>query len=371
MVVIYLIRILQVVKKMDRNGAETFLMNIYRNINRDKYKFIFLCKDGVEGAYDKEIIELGGEIVHIDFNPTNIIKFIRDIKSIIKEKNIDVIHSHIGYLSGLFCFVAYKCNVIVRISHSHTSGTMIKQGFTRKLYIRIMKYLTKKYSTHKLACGDKAGKYMYEDNFIIINNGIDLNNFKVKNNTKLKRELGINDCKLIIGHVGRFLPVKNHDFFIKIAKEIKKRKIDFKIVLVGDGPGIYDFKEKIKEQNISDSFIFTGVREDVPNIMQTFDVFVMPSIYEGFPVTVIEALAAGLPCVLSDTITKEVSIIENECLFISLNEKVTVWVDKIIEQSKLSFDIEKNKRILDDKNYSAKSVAKELTDIYKRSKKND
>ena len=332
------IKVLHVYRSMNRGGSETFIMNVYRNINRSKIQFDFLCTTNEKGLYDFEIENLEGRILHYDsFSSKNPIKVIKDTKKIIEKYGpYDAIHIPLQFYSGIYCIAAKKCNIKKIIVHSHSAGDK-KVNFFRLIYMKLMRMVINKYSNIKLACGKDASNYLFgtTDNVKIIYNGIDLEKFRNINDIelqKLKEKYKINS-EMIIGHVGRFADVKNHKFFIQIAKALKERKIRFKIVFVGDGPNFDTIKTIVNENDLDDYFVFTGSQENTSLYYSMFNVFVMPSFYEGFPISVLEALATGVPCVLSNTITNEVNIIDNSCSFVDLNDQIDKWCDEIIRLS--------------------------------------
>lgn len=360
------IRVLHVVKVLDHGGAETMIMNIYRNINKEKIQFDFLCLSELNGEYEEEIKKLGGKIYKVpDPKEQGRIKNFYSIYKIMKEKNIKVVHSHIMFYNGFINFIAWLVGIKVRISHSHSTSDVKKEDFARKTYMRFSRFLINLFSNVKIACGEKAGEYLYGKNkkIIILKNGIDLDkylNVTKKETEKLKAELGIEE-DFVIGHVGRFEKVKNHNFFIELAREIKKEKLNYKIVLVGNGSEYENIKNRIINENLSQYFILTGIRDDIHIFMNMFDIFIMPSLYEGFPLVVVEALAGNCICYLSNNISKETKIIEERVNFFDLNIEMKDLIENIKNTKKEKIDI-KNKLI--DSGFSIKDMTNKLSEIY-------
>ena len=365
-------KILNITVAMDRGGAETFMMNIYRNIDKEKYKHFFLCTRNKKGSYDDEIKNYGGKIYHYkSFNSKRCLKVVIDTIKIIKRTGpYDAIYIPMQSYSGIFCIAAKISGIKQIIVHSHSASDGKTSNIIRKLYLEIMRKIINKYATTKLACSKNAALNLYGaiNDVDIINNGIDLEKFRNIDNNKIeeiKKKLCIQNNELIIGHIGRFSKEKNHLFFINLAELLINQKIKFKIILVGNGPLFTKFKEIIIEKKMENYFILAGVQSDVQLFYHIFDVYVMPSFYEGFPVTIVEALASGTPCVLSNTITKEVDLIKNATSFLDLNSSIDLWGKSIIEKSKMQLNLHDSYEILKEKGFSIEDTIEKFINIYK------
>lgn len=339
-------RILHVFTIMNRGGSESMIMNYYRNINRDKVQFDFLVHRPEDGAFDKEIKSLGGRIYRMD--PINILKpqtYYKQLRSFFQNHpEYKIIHSHLNTFSKFPLKIAEEFKLPIRISHAHTAMEKakisdvfeMKEGYKSTLKKFVKLFLRRdihKYTTHRMACGEKAGKWLYGENkkFEILNNAIDLKSFSPNGEIRkqYRTEYSLTG-KLVIGHIGSFNSMKNHSFLLKVFKEISKTHKNATLVLAGDGGLRTAIEEECVSLGISNSVIFLGVKSDIPAICQMLDVFIFPSIYEGLPVTLIEAQAAGLNILASDSITREVDLTEDiEYLSISLPPKA--WADRILE----------------------------------------
>lgn len=325
-----MIRILHVVTIMNRGGIESMLMNLYRNIDREKIQFDFLVHRKEKGAFDDEIRELGGNIYYAPpINPFHHKKYLKALDVFFREHRYKIVHSHINALSMFVLRAAKKANINCRIAHSHTDRIEFDEKFFFKWYC---KKQLKNFLTHRFACGEKAGKWLFgNNNFTILNNAIDLYKFQFskENNLLYRNQLGLGNG-FVLGHIGSFRKVKNHSFLIDIFSEIIKKQIDAKLILIGEGELKSEIKKKVNRLNLSDKVLFLGIRKDVQKLLNCMDVFIFPSIYEGLPVTLIEAQANGIIITASDSISKEAKITDL-VQFFSLKKNAAFWAEEILK----------------------------------------
>lgn len=326
------IRVLQVVTYMQRGGLETMLMNYYRNIDRSKVQFDFLVHRDFEADYDREILELGGKIYHFPvLNPFGY-DYLKKLDLFYKEHpEYRIVHSHLDCLAGIPLKYAKKNGVPVRIAHAHNSNQTKNLKYPVKLFCR--ENITKN-ATHLFACSEEAGEWMFRGQpFRILHNAIDAEKYSYNPETreKTRREFRFGRDTLVVGHVGRFMPQKNHSFILDIFKEVLKTKPDSKLLLAGEGDLEQEIKKKAALQHISDKVIFAGVRSDVPELLQAMDVFVLPSIYEGLPLVIVEAQAAGLPCLISDKVPIECEKTHGLVRQMRLDAGAEKWAEAVLE----------------------------------------
>ena len=315
---------------MGCGGLETMLMNYYRHIDRTKIQFDFLVHRDFEADYDKEIIELGGRIHHV----SKLIPWSRKYKQELKyffqhHPEYRIVHVHQDCLSSVGLKCAEECGIPVRIAHSHSSSA--NRNFKYYIKKHYMKFIPR-YASDLVACGKQAGDWMFGGSpYRIVRNAINIKKYTYddeKAKTK-RKELGF-DNELVVGHVGQFRQEKNHIFLLKIMKELLKKRSDAKLLLVGDGEGRKEIVEKAKEYGIAEKVVFLGNRNDVNELMQVMDIFVLPSLYEGVPLVLIEAQATGLPCVISNRVSKESIIVDRLVDVKQLSQSESEWADFIL-----------------------------------------
>ncbi|MFD0961394.1 glycosyltransferase family 1 protein [Paenibacillus chungangensis] len=306
------ITVLQAAVNMNRGGAETLLMNLYRHIDRSKVQFHFLtCR---EGCYDDEIRSLGGVIHRIPYiDKIGPYAYRAALKQFFTEYGYQyqVVHSHMDRMSGLVLYAAKQAGVPVRIAHSH--NTRSEGSLAAKLYKRYASLYIGFAATHRFACSEEAGKWLFpwkRREVQLLKNGImsDMFAYRPLVRHEVRKELGIAEGTIVLGHVGRFNEQKNHALLLDIFRSWLRRNVNSCLLLAGEGPLRLAMEEKARSLDMSENVKFLGVRSDIERLMQAFDAFVFPSRHEGLPVTLIEAQAAGLPCIVSDTITREVDL---------------------------------------------------------------
>lgn len=361
------IRIAHIMGKMIAGGVESVVTSEFLEMDKSKIQFDFICdEDSTNIPYD--LIEKNGGRVIIIPPYQKAFKYHKELKKVLKENNYKIVHSHISTMSVFSLFAAKCAGVPVRIAHSHS--TTNKKEKKKNLMKQVLRPFSKVFATNYMCCSELAGRWLFGDkeydkgNVYLLNNAIDLDKFKYNATLRKKKrkELGIKDDTLVIGHLGRFVAQKNHTFLIDIFNEIHKKNNNSILLLAGQGPLEEEIKNKVKDLNLEDSVKFLGQRNDANELYQAFDVFLLPSLYEGLPVVGVEAQASGLLCYLSDDMTKETKVLDIT-KFMSLNNTPEEWADNILD------DVKKYKRIdtskeMTAKNFNIKEEAKKLEEYY-------
>ena len=331
-------RILRVIGKMGRGGAESMIMNLYRQIDKSKVQFDFMVHTAEKGAYDEEIRKMGGRLYYVPrFNGINFIEYNKAWNKFLKEhQEHRIVHGQIGSSAAIYLGLAHKAGRFT-IAHSHNTFAM---GGLRENIWKIYSFPTRFVADYYFGCSRKAGMDRYgsrvvrSHKFFILHNAIDPENYVYSENSRydIREELGIDKDSFVVGHIGRMDKQKNHDFLLDIFSEIIKTRSDAKLLLVGDGEQKKNLNKKIDELNLGSNVIMTGIRTDIPKLLSAMDVFVFPSFYEGLSVAMIEAQASGLPIFCTNTLSSESKITEL-VEFISLDESARHWAEKVLRYS--------------------------------------
>ncbi|MCK0470355.1 glycosyltransferase family 1 protein [Halalkalibacter sp. APA_J-10(15)] len=358
------IRVLQVVTIMNRGGLETMLMNYYRRIDRERIQFDFIVHREEEGHYDQEILDLGGCIYRMPpIRPGQYRTYFTMLELFFHEHRYVIVHSHINENSAFILKIAKEAGVPCRIAHSHLSDLAIDYKLPFRIYAR---RVLKNQPTTYFACSKRAGEWLFGKEIAtkdikVLHNAVDVNKFAYDpiKRKKKREELGIQG-KFVIGHIGRFNRQKNHKFLIEIFKKVYRCNQHAVLVLVGDGSQKSNIIEKVRRAGIEEAVFFLGVREDIPDLMLAFDLFLFPSLFEGLPVVLIEAQAAGLRCIVSDAITKEVDV-TNRIDFFPLSRSPSEWSEYVLSVTGGHKDMSEQLR---ENNYDTCSMVDWLTGYY-------
>lgn len=348
---------------MDRAGLENMLMNYYRNIDRTEIQYDFLTHREEKGAYEDEIINMGGKVYHAPrLYPQNYLAYFRWMKEFFKKHpEYKIVHSHIDAMSFFPLLAAKKAGIPVRIAHSHSSK--LDKDFKLPIKYFALKRIPSVANVY-CSCGEKAGQFMFGNRkFLVIHNAIDLQKFSYNEAMRISKrhELHIQQDCFVIGHVGRYCYIKNQLFLIDVFSEILRKNQNSMLLLVGNGPDEAKIKLKIDTLGISDKVKLLKNRDDVNDLYQVMDVFVMPSLFEGLPVVGVEAQANGLPCILSNQISNEV-ILSNCVRMLDLNAGISAWKNMIMSaNSKRSFD---SINQLEANGYNVVLESKKLSEFY-------
>ena len=362
-----MIQILMTLGNTGRGGSQSFVMNVVRNINREKYSIDLAVYNDPVNGYGNEFRELGCRI-HIvpKFNGGNYRRCTAAWRKLLAENNYDIVHGNATNAAYLYLKIA-KLNGIKTIIHSHSSGfrgnlveRTVKSFFSKK---------GKKYADYWFSCSDVAAKKLFGEEYKdyaqyrVIPNAINVENylFDEKKRVSIRRSLGINREDVLYGHIGSFSMPKNHTFLLEIFKEIVQVNPAAKLVLCGGGPLEATIKAYIAELSLGEHVIMTGNVPNVSDYMMAMDVMIFPSLFEGFPVSVIEAQSTGLPVVMSDVITSEVDL--TECVHrMSLNDSPKEWARSVMGIR--ASDRQSYNKIISGSNYNVSTSIKQLESLY-------
>lgn len=359
-----MVNVLQVVWGLNIGGAETFLYNVLSKINPEEFYMDFVIQD--PEIKNEKLLKLSQQnnwnIYKVPPFNRNILAYIKSMKDIMNHQ-YDVIHIHVNALINTIPIYLAKERGIKIIVHSHNSSNNLGGKLGKAIHIFNRKRLHREKTTN-VACSDLAGKWMFgNEEYLLLENSIDIDTYKYSTQARkrIRSEFGIED-RTIIGHVGRFVEAKNHEFVLRVFKQYLSQDRDAILMLVGDGPLKKHIEEMADKMGISGQTVFTGERQDTSEFYSAFDSLLFPSLFEGLPFVLVEAQSSGLPIITSDRVTSEIDL-TGIIRFLNLEDDVNEWVEavstKIDSNERLAF----SKRMKETK-YNIEFTVNEVKQLY-------
>ena len=357
-------RIIHILSAIDGGGGERVVYNYYKFMNHYAVKLDLAVIDkGRKQLLEDDFMKMGCRIYYV---PAPILKRLWAIHLLMRKNHYDGVHCHRIFLAEIYMILGWINRIPLRIAHAHMAFVV---GHTKGVILNnLMKPLLKLFTTKRMACGKAAGRYVWGslNKVTILNNAIDIDSFKMDNKTRLyyRERLKLSDDDIVIGHVGRFNEQKNHAFLIDIFEHLCliHPESSFHLIMIGEGELLDNIQAKVRNSAYASKCHFLGLQPDVNKWMQSFDVFVLPSLFEGLPVVGIEAQATGLPCVFSDSITSEFKM-SKRARFISLQATKDEWCNAIYEfGNEHAFD--DNKDVISEHGFNIIQEASKLEKIY-------
>ena len=304
------LRVAHVVGKVVLGGVDQVVLNYHKHVDRSRVQFDWFV-DGLEPTpLDDEIQELGGRLVRLPAYDDDLKANLTVFKTALAEGGYQAVHAHLNTLSVFWLRQAAKIGVPIRIAHSHS--TAARGEWVRTLPKHLLRPFSRRYATHFMACTEHAARWLFGERLVdsgkvsVLPNAIELERFSFSDSGRaaVREDLGLVG-RNVVGHVGRFMYQKNHEFLVKSFAVVAKRDADAMLLLVGDGELRKEVEDQVTALGLADRVVFTGRRTDVPNLLQSMDVLAFPSRYEGLGMAVIEARATGLPCLISEYVPIE------------------------------------------------------------------
>ncbi len=329
------IRVLHLVAGLNRAGTETWLVSLLPHLFAQRIHCDFMVNEDKTYDYSKIVEDHGSRILVCD-EYQNRLAFACKFSRLLKTNGLyDVVHCHTSWFSGIEAFVAAVSGVKNRIVHAHSDTSLAdaKAKWKRRFAIGMMDFLIRNFATGGLATSEKAGRSLLRrrwrssPNWKIHLSTSDLRKFEPREREpSLRANLDIPEESFVIGHVGRFVPPKNHEFLLHAFLELLKLNPGSHLICVGDGPDKPAVADVARRLNILGQVRLLPATDEVYKyVTGVFDVFVLPSLTEGLGIVAVEAQAAGIPAILSDRIPPEAYLIPELIKVLSLDDSPEKW----------------------------------------------
>ena len=334
-----------IIGKMDSGGKKNLVMEYYRQIDRSKVQFDFICDSDSQAIPIVEIESMGGRIYRIP-PYQHIFANMREMKKICRENQYFIMHAWNSTMNLFPMWVGKSVGIPVRISESLSMAH--KDDWKTKIK-KVLKPMSKWFATHYMSCGEDCGRWQFGDKLFdagkvdvfktVINTRF--NDYNPELREKTRKEFGWEN-NIVVGHIGRLTPQKNSVHLIEIFASVVKKEPRSVLCLIGDGELKNEVMAKIEELGIEKHVNYLGRREDIQKFYNAMDCFLLPSLYEGLPVVGLEAECCGLPMFFSANISREANACELG-RFIELKESEDYWADEILKAIKTNISERKGR----------------------------
>lgn len=368
-----MLRVLHIAPGIDGGGVGGVIFNYLHHMDRsDMYIELCVRDYGHRHLLHDRFDEMGIPVRYVTQRKTSLKKHFMEVTTILKKGRFDVVHCHDQNWSFAYLKMAEKVGVPVRIAHSHL--TQQPNSKCKIMILNCFRPVLKKTATGYFACGTDAGRYMWGDKIVdrgqlyVMNNAVDVKRYAydAQKAKQLKEQFGFTPERTVIGHIGRFSRQKNHAFLLRIFQSYLSCDSNATLVLIGAGELEEKIKQRVQEWGLTDRVLFLGQRNDVADLYNMFDLFVLPSLYEGLPVVGVESQVNGLPCLFSDTISSEVCILPGTVMM-SLKCPAEKWAEQLQNMRAQNTNTRKDSLFyVDQKGFNIEREAKRLKQYYEQ-----
>lgn len=299
------ITIMQIIYSLDVGGMENVLVDI---VNNFKSSFInprfIICCIAKSGNTAKKIRKGNVKIISINKKVGNDFLLPLKLTRIMTRENVKLVHTHGwgAYYDGVISAIMAGKIPIIHTVHGKFFENLACEKIRRIYLQRLLSLQTDKIVTVSKDLQTYYSRLLHNSRKIYcIYNGVDINKFNTsKNKDQVKRKLGLNPDDLVVGTVGRLDPIKDHETILKSASLVLKDLPNTKFLIIGDGLLKKNLEELAFKLKINNDVIFLGERNDIPELLNVMDIFILSSLFEGNSKTLLEAMATGLPIIATN-----------------------------------------------------------------------
>jgi sugar transferase (PEP-CTERM/EpsH1 system associated) len=312
------VKIMHIVHSLEVGGLENGVVNIVNHLNEERFLHSICCLT-ISGSLVKRIKRPDVRIFEMKKRDKNDLRLLVRLKKLLEQEKPHIVHTrNWGAIDAIFVSRLTRVPVIVHGEHGREAtdpeGKNRKRNFIRKLMVPFVNRFTTVSQDLKEWLIKEVG--IPSSRVTTIINGVNTERFFPHDKIICTRNAGIRSEEVIIGTVGRLDPVKNHAMLLHCFKDLSRSHKGIRLMIVGDGPKWGELQALSNVLGIADKVIFTGKRDDIPELMNNLDIFVLPSLAEGISNTILEAMATGLPVIATDVGGNRELVVDNQTGFL-------------------------------------------------------
>ncbi len=306
------INVLQLTEGLGWAGAEKKLWELVHRMDATRFNTL-VCNFGMGDYFPEQLERLGLRYVTLKRRSQFDISLVWRLRELIRREKIDVIMSTLFYADFMAALVGKWAGVKAVFSWETISSPLWL--IPRRLYP--YKAVIKR-ADQVISVSQATARWLHDERGVaerqitVIPYGVDLERFKNQSNLQLKLQLGIPADAPVIGMVARLQPQKGHIYLFHAIKIVLEKAPQTRLVLVGGGPDREELENLAHNMGLANVVHFLGYRDDIPDLLNTFDIFTLPSLFEGLPNVVLEAMACALPVVATPVDGTKEAVIPDE-----------------------------------------------------------
>ncbi len=352
-------------------GAERHILTIGKNIDK-KFHILLICmrsQDKKSELLMEKAKCIGIHVIPVDVRGKIDLKSIYSIRNILKNNNINIIHSH-DFKSNMYGFLA---SVNLGIRRVLTAGGTTRDSLLKKFYMYVDETFTYKCFDNIIAVSREIHDRLRKRNIgagkiIIIENGIDSSLYDLEFNEKyIYDPLPVDGKKKVFAVIGRLFPDKGHRYFLQAFSELNKKYPTSIALIIGDGPLDEEIGKQVMNLKLEGNVFLCGVRQDMKNIYNNIDCLVIPSLTEGLPYVLLEAMLCRVP-VLATDVGGIPGLVTNEKTGYLVPpgdvESLKIGMEKMLDNPEKSEEMAENAYNLVMEKYSAKRMVDHIGRVY-------
>lgn len=305
------IKIAYVLNSLQHGGVERYVLDLYKNIDRSKFEPFLIGLRQTKSPMEEELQKENIEVLFLPRAVGKDFKIYSRLAKTLQNKRIDLVHSNNW---GTYLESAIACKIAgikhIHVQHGLEFNEANRYGFLKYNAVKLTRRLLKNFTYRYLSVSQIGKKYLSDEWHIdeakirVIHNGIDESKFSFSSQKRknYRKQLSLDDDHFAIGAVGRFHPVKNFPLLIEAMGRLKNSAPSARLFIIGGStasPLYPALQKQVDELDLNSTVTFLFKRNDIADILNAFDSFVLPSKSEGLSLSILEALSTAIPVIAS------------------------------------------------------------------------
>ncbi len=292
------IKILHLTYDMAIGGTEQVIFQLISGLDNNSFNCSIACLEPELGAFGVTLREQGIQTHVLNRSPGFDVNLIREIKKILRDNEIDVVHCH-QYTPFVYGVLAAALTRVKVVFTEHGRFYPDRYSWKRRLINPVLGKFTHSITAISVATADALSRFEWFNRrkIQVVYNG--LVQSAPHKRMEVRREIGVDDNAIVFGTISRFDPIKNLPLLVKAFDLVRKKHPESRLLLVGDGGERQAIQQLVDSAGLSGHVVFAGYQQDTVAYMSAIDVFVLCSLSEGTSMTLLEAMSLNICCLVT------------------------------------------------------------------------